>query len=345
MPTNSFSFGINFQTDLCSGSKSDIRALLSGSLCPIIMDSIAYELHKDIFTPDCKQQILLLPAGEEHKSQETVTRIYHFLLECNVSRNTEVFAIGGGTITDVVAYAVSTFKRGCRLILIPSTLLGMIDASVGGKTAINHNAVKNLIGTFYPAQKVMIVPELLHSLSDAELQNGLAEMLKLRFILPDLPDPDFRQHTYPTIELILEYAKAKLNICTHDLDDLGNRRLLNLGHTFGHILESSADYSIPHGEAVIWGIAVAAGISKKLGLITNAVSKRIIAGLKQHGFQTELDSVQRDSFIAAFPELIMQDKKKASDMLTLVLFKDSAQVAVFDNIPLQSVIELLPKCI
>jgi len=330
----SFNFGRNFTTTLNLRNKADFKNLLSACRSPIIMDKQVYELHRDLFNPSFDPKILLLPAGEQTKTQATVKLIYDHLLKCKADRNTEVFVIGGGTITDVAAYAVSTFKRGCRLTLIPSTLLGMIDAALGGKTALNYRSIKNLIGSLYPAERVVILPELLSTLPETELHNGLAEMLKLKFILPELSEPCFKEAGYPATDQIFEYAQAKLNICVSDLDDRGMRRLLNLGHTFGHTLESYTNYAIPHGAAIVWGIATAARTSNKLGYIDQNVCNGIITKLKAHGFKSELDTTIKAGFLAAFPDLVLHDKKKEGDILTLILFKGSGQVDIFEEISL-----------
>lgn len=309
------------------------------------MDRQVFNLHRDLinlpFTPD----ILQLTAGEETKTSETVKHIYDFLAKVNADRTTAIFVIGGGTISDTAAYAVSTFKRGCRLVIIPSTLLGMVDAALGGKTAINHKSVKNQVGTFYPAEQVIIVPELLQTLPEAERQNGLAEMLKLRFILPDLPNPCSIDEIIPSPEIIMEYAQAKLMFCSNDFTDRGDRRLLNLGHSFGHTLESFTDYRISHGNAVAWGIAAAARVSEKLGFITKEICSSIVSTLDSYSYTTTLDSDIKSYFLASFPELVLQDKKTENNVLTLVLFKDEGNVQICGGLSLKTITDILPDCI
>jgi 3-dehydroquinate synthase len=340
-----FSFSRNFSTILSLQTKAGIKALLSACSCPIIMDEQVCKFHSDLVSLPFAPRLLLLPAGESSKTPETVKLIYDFLAECKAGRSTDVFVIGGGTVTDTAAFAVSTFKRGCRLTLIPSTLLGMIDAALGGKTAVNFPSFKNLIGSFYPAAQVIISPDFLLTLPDTELKNGLAEMLKLKLILPALSEPRFASSGYPEADQIMEYAHAKLHICASDLDDTGSRRLLNLGHTFGHALESYSNYAISHGEAVVWGIATAAKISEKFGKLKSCVCHQIIQKLKSHGFKTELEAAIKNGFNAAFPTLVAHDKKSASDLLTLILFEDNAKPVIIDNIALQSITAILPDCI
>ena len=333
----SFSLSIDYETSICLSSKTEIAKRLATDSNPLIIDKQVFDLHSDLLNQSPPLHLLLLTAGEDSKSLEQVNHIYEFLLNCKADRSTIITVIGGGTITDASAYAVSTFKRGCRLTLIPSTLLGMIDASLGGKTAVNYNSAKNTIGTFYPAEQVIIVPELLTTLSEKELSNGMAEMLKLQFILPELPEPITSGSIYPQPEVIFEYAKAKLSICTQDLDDKGKRRLLNLGHTFGHALESYTDFTISHGKAIAWGIATAARVSYKLGYIDTDVCSKVVSKLKQYGFMTELDDSLKSGFIAAFPTLVAHDKKNEAGFLTLILFSGTGQVDMFKHIDIQTI--------
>ncbi len=253
--------------------------------------------------------------------------------------------MGGGTVTDAAAYSVSTFKRGCRLILIPTTLLGMIDAALGGKTALNYKSVKNLIGTFYPAEQVILVPEFLQTLPEDEVKNGLAEMLKLNFIMPDLPVPLILGNIIPAPEIIMDYAQAKLSICSNDLTDKGNRRLLNLGHSFGHTLESYTNFRISHGDAIAWGIATAARVSEKLGYINKDTANKIVNTLETYKFNTYLEAGIKSDFLASIPELILQDKKTDNDLLTLVLFKETGTVTLCKGLTPETITDILPDCV
>lgn len=341
--SHSYKFSRSFSTDLLVRTLHDVKSLLTHKTNPVIVDKQVFELYPELFDILPDSRLLKLSAGEQTKSLDTVRLIYDFLADNKVDRDTIIVVIGGGTITDLAAYAVSTYKRGCRLLLIPSTLLGMIDASLGGKTAVNYHSIKNLIGSFYPAEQVLLVPELLLTLSPNEIKNGLAEMLKLRFIIPDLPEFSPDVVISENAELIFEYANAKLNICSQDLNDMGQRRLLNLGHTFGHALESYSNYSEAHGEAVAWGIATAARLSERLKLIDIPSLDLIINTLKRFGFKTELETSIKTGFLLKLPELIRQDKKVQDNNLTLILFKESGIVSVCEHISLNTVISHLEE--
>ncbi len=336
----SFTLQLQCQTVLTALSLKELVILLSGKECPVIADRKVVSLYPDLFVSD-SERLLMLPAGEHYKNNSAVSRIHRFLLQCRTARNTEVIVLGGGTVTDTAAYAVSTFKRGCRLTLVPTTLLGMVDAAVGGKTAINSNGIRNLIGTFYPADRIIIIPDFLRTLSHKELLNGLVEMLKLRCIKRDLPDPVSILTDRNDQDLILSYASSKLEICARDPLDRKERRLLNLGHTFAHVLESIPGNGFSHGEAVAWGVAVAARLSCKLGLIDSNALEQIIEPFQKCGFELTLSPLIRETFLAAFPRLAVQDKKAVHQDLTLILFTAPHQVKAVDSIALDTVLPML----
>jgi 3-dehydroquinate synthase len=337
--------GITYETKLTQLNIDELVLKLEDSKCPLIMDANVYAIYKESFTRISKSSILTLSATTSTKTQETVNQIYSFLSEYNATRYTQVYVVGGGTIMDCAAFAVSTYKRGCRLILVPTTLLGMVDASIGGKTAINYNHKKNLIGSFYPAESVLIVPEFQSSLPEVEFSNGIAEMLKLWFIVPELELPVHSEEKMISPVQIIAYAKAKLAICSQDMFDNNQRRLLNLGHTFGHMLEALSSYEISHGTAVAWGMVIAGRMSRKLDLINEDVLHNIEVMLKQYGFTLQLDSKLREQFVTRFIDYITQDKKQSEKGITLVLFKDLRSVIIKENLPLDLVYKLLPACV
>lgn len=322
----------------------ELKVRLAVKNCPVIADKKVQSLYPDLFAAN-SEKLLLLPAGERHKTNSAVSRIHSFLLQCKTTRNTEVFVLGGGTITDTAAYAVSTFKRGCSLTLVPTTLLGMVDAAVGGKTAINSNGTKNLLGTFYPANKIIITPEFLSTLPQHKLLNGLAEMVKLWHIVPrlDLPRPSAINNL--SGDEIAAFAQAKLEICALDPLDRKERRLLNLGHTFGHVLEAMTGFRITHGKAVALGIVLAARFSHRSGYISHATAKDIEDSISALGFETRLDANSRKQFMTYSKSHLKNDKKADEAGLVLVLFKAYRQVFVSDTLPLPSVLQILPHCL
>lgn len=292
----------------------------------IIADEKLLQYYEEVFRGS-DLPILKLKAGEEHKSIESVSKIYDFLTRYNVSRSHSVHVFGGGTILDVAAFAGSTFKRGLKLWLYPSTLLAMVDAAIGGKTGYNYLQHKNLIGSFYPAERIQIYPGFLDTLPMAERRQGLAEMLKLYFIVPTLKKPVFAEDLMPSSELILLYAKAKMRICIKDPHDHGLRQHLNLGHSFGHALESSSGYKIAHGDAVIWGIGQAADLSLKLGRIEASVHRRIKQILSLYPMPDQALKIINGIDPQAISNFMQQDKKNTLQQ-RLILFSGYRKVDI-----------------
>jgi len=337
-------FLCSYSTAVKSASIPQIKTLFSRKNCAVIIDENAFFLYTYILPMMLSDAVMVLPAGEKTKSLQTATAIYRFLTDKNISRGSIVFAIGGGTVTDVTAYAVSTYKRGCRLWLIPTTLLGMTDAAIGGKTAVNYRGIKNVIGTFYPAEEVIICPEFQQTLPDTELSNGLAEMLKLWLIVPNLPQPKLDKSGWVAKKQILQYAEAKLKLCAQDLTDTGCRRLLNLGHTFGHIIESLSRYRIPHGNAVIIGIIIAARMSSKLGYLDTKELHKTESIINRYRFPYSIDDIPQAKYQKAFQKYIAQDKKTTDKGLSLVLFRGFRDVFIKDAMSTEEVLEKMPYC-
>jgi 3-dehydroquinate synthase len=221
----------------------------------------------------------------------------------------------------------------------------MTDAALGGKTAVNAEFLKNSAGTFYPAEEVIIIPEFQTTLAKQDLQNGLVEMLKLWFINSALPDiqPDNDGHIRS--RQILEYAKAKLDICAKDPFDRNDRRLLNLGHTFGHILESVSRYRIPHGNAVAHGMLISLRLSHLLGFYDKLGTGEMEEIIRKHGFGLQLREDLKLRFLKEADRLVRQDKKATQKGLTLILFRGYRQVFIHENVAIGAVTDLVPQCI
>lgn len=233
----------------------------------ILCDAKLRKLHPECFSSDEPLPTLALEAGEKSKTLSQCLKIYEFLSENAVGREDIIHVFGGGTICDLAAYAVSAFKRGCRLILYPSTLLAMIDAAIGGKTGVNHLGYKNFLGSFYPAEKIIIHTPFLKSLPKAELRQGFAEMMKYSLLCEDLVLSNFGNSRLLEDETILSFALYKMQVCALDPYDRKERLLLNFGHSFGHAIEAASQYKIKHGDAIVLGMNIACDFSFQEGLI------------------------------------------------------------------------------
>lgn len=240
--------------------------------------------------------VCIVKAGEEHKSIDSVLKIVKTALDNNLNRSSIFVGIGGGIVCDMSAFAASVFKRGALLELIPTTLLAMVDAAIGGKTGCDFGDYKNMIGSFYPAGKLHIAPEFTQSLSDTEFRSGLAEVLKTALLydkklfrlLQEKKEEVLRREAEIINHIVRVCTCAKARTVQKDLTERGIRMHLNLGHTFGHALETLAGLgTISHGEAVAWGIGRAIALSEKLELCPSSYKEEVFQALQSYGWSCE----------------------------------------------------------
>lgn len=237
----------------------------------LILDSTVKNIYENSL-PSCDNEVVLA-GGEVSKTPDILEKLWQKMSQANLRRDSSVVVAGGGTVCDIGAFAASTWKRGVNLTLIPTTMLCMVDASLGGKTAVNIAGAKNQAGTVYPASEIIVCPEFLETLSLKELNNGLAEALKTavigdRQIVEYLLNKDY-------LQAVKACLAVKGSIVAEDLEETGQRRLLNLGHTIGHCIEAVSCFEIDHGAAVAMGIPVAAEMG---GNHTFASELREVAG-------------------------------------------------------------------
>lgn len=218
------------------------------------------------------------PPGEKSKTYEEWERALEFFLDRGVTRKSHLIAIGGGAISDVAGFVASTLLRGISWSVVPTTLLSQIDASIGGKVAINAKAGKNLIGNFHPPEKIYVCHEFLESMSKKELMSGKGELLKYAFL--DKKIAKLLDQNKPLEEIVDACAKYKLDLVAQDLSEKGLRKILNLGHTIGHGIEWV--YKIPHGTAVMWGLALIFILEEQT---------QLLAKWKEYCRKMELDSL------------------------------------------------------
>ena len=263
-----------------------------------------------------KLQMLAITADEAHKTIDTVMEICRWLLEQGADRDALVLAVGGGVTTDMAGFAASIYKRGVRYANVPTTLLSMVDAAIGGKTGVNLDGYKNLLGVIRQPEFTAIFPEALETLPEREFRSGLAEMLKT-FIIKN-PKGAYERALAAgkeLAELIQLAAGIKQEIVEKDEFESGLRRRLNLGHTFAHAIEWWKPGKFTHGEAVAIGMVQAARISEKLGIAEEAgLADRIAADLKACGLPTELPCPVEELLPA-----ILKDKKAEGGRINFVL--------------------------
>lgn len=271
-------------------------------------------------------QRVVIPAGEEGKNWTSVELILRRALEQGLDRRSFFVGIGGGVVCDVTAFAASIYMRGTRLHLVPTTLLAMVDAAFGGKTAINFQGLKNMIGTFYPAERIWIHPMVLKTLPERELRSGMAEVIKssmlkdeeLFHLLETIAEQggSFKDLSLDLYKILIQRSlEVKAFYVTRDLREQELRTHLNLGHTFGHGLESATQFKkYTHGEAVAWGLYRAMDAGLSIGLTDPQYAKRVRALLSRFGYAEQVAEVKPDEIFQA----MQQDKKKRGTLRFLI---------------------------
>jgi 3-dehydroquinate synthase len=279
----------------------------------------------------------VLPDGEQFKTLEMVDRIYTALLEQRFSRQATLIALGGGVIGDMTGFAAATYQRGVHFVQVPTTLLSQVDSSVGGKTGVNHPLGKNMIGAFYQPRLVLADTATLHTLDERQFASGMAEVIKYGLIADEpfflwleenmdaLMDRDAACLAYA----IQRSCRCKADVVEADEKETSRRALLNLGHTFGHAIETGMGYGEwLHGEAVGAGMCLAADLSQRLGW------------LSQHAFERTVQLIRRAKLpiyppkalsVERFLDLMAVDKKVLDGRLRLVLLKEIGQAVVTDK--------------
>ncbi|QEL63801.1 3-dehydroquinate synthase [Oryzomicrobium terrae] len=279
---------------------------------------------------------IVLPDGEAYKDWSTLNRVFDVLLERHAERSTTLIALGGGVIGDLTGFAAACYQRGVPFIQVPTTLLSQVDSSVGGKTAINHPRGKNMIGAFYQPRLVLADLDTLDTLPDRELAAGLAEVIKYGLIR----DAEFLAWLEANMTLLLARDKTALAYAVHrscehkaevvaaDEKEAGERALLNLGHTFGHAIETGLGYGAwLHGEAVAVGTLMAAELSARLGWLDRAAVERVEALFRIAGLPVRGPDLGGDRYL----ELMSHDKKVQDGRLRLVLLAQLGRAVLTDQ--------------
>lgn len=247
---------------------------------------VVYDQNVAWVVKDFPWKALPIETSESRKTLETVEGICRWLVEQNASRSALILAVGGGITTDMAGFAASIYKRGIRYANLPTTLLSQVDAAIGGKTGVNLDGYKNMLGAFRMPEATFISADVLRTLPQRELRSGLAELLKT-FLLADGKAYETALLHGVTQELILKAARIKEDIVGRDPFEKGERAKLNLGHTFGHAIEHASAGSIPHGEAVAMGIILAARLGESLGISTIGLSRGLKADFEAAGLPTD----------------------------------------------------------
>lgn len=324
-------------------------ALISNTtVAPLYLDAVARGLEEVGIgvTP------VILPDGEAHKNWESLTLIYDALLASRCDRSTTIVALGGGVIGDLAGFAAATYQRGVPFIQMPTTLLSQVDSSVGGKTGINHPRGKNMVGAFWQPKLVLADTDTLRTLPDRELSAGMAEVIKYGLIR-DLPFLGWLEANMAALlardgrllaEAIERSCRNKAGVVVADEYETakeGGRALLNLGHTFGHAIETGLGYGEwLHGEAVAAGTIMAAELSRRLGWLTSAEAGRVSTLLQRAGLPVRGAALGA----ARYLELMAHDKKVLAGTLRLILLRGLGNAVTCADAPQAEIVAAIETC-
>lgn len=315
---------------------------------PSLYKLYAAPLEESLRTAGFHVTACLVPEGERSKTLLSASRLFTRLAQGGADRHSLVCALGGGVIGDLAGFAAATYMRGIPLVQIPTSLLAMVDSSVGGKTAVNHKLGKNLIGAFYPPRVVFTDTALLQSLPEREYLCGLSEIAKAGAI-GDVELFEFieqhveaiRQREEDVLTTLIERAIAvKIRVVQEDPYEKGVRAILNFGHTLGHALEAATMYTTySHGEAVAVGMALVAILSERLGYCTAATRSRLCALIEALGLPTTYSDLAPQRLL----EIMTHDKKSLNGVVRFVLLKAIGEVAYHQQVPVEVLQTLLAE--
>ncbi len=350
-------YDVRIGPNLLAQAGTHVSPLVSRPKVAVITDETVGALHlatleQGLSAAGIAMQALYLPAGEATKCWEQLERCVDWLLDQQVERRDVVVAFGGGVIGDLVGFAAAILRRGVRFVQIPTSLLAQVDSSVGGKTGINARQGKNLIGAFHQPSLVLADTAVLGTLEPRDFLAGYGEVVKYGL----LGDSDFFEwletqgpalaagDMTTRIEAVRRSVQMKADIVVRDETEQGDRALLNLGHTFGHALETATGYSdrLLHGEGVAIGCALAFELSARLGLCAQEEPSRVRAHLRTMGMKTDLSDIEGDLPDAAgLLTLMGQDKKVVDGQLRFILARGIGQAFVSSDVPSDVVLGVL----
>lgn len=292
--------------------------------------------------------VITIPAGEQYKTLDTTKWVYDELLKLRLDRRGTLVALGGGVVGDLAGFVAATYLRGVEFVQCPTSLLAMVDASVGGKTGVDMPQGKNLVGAFKQPKAVIADIETLKTLPSAEFAAGMAELIK-HGLIDDVSLFEILEGIKTTFtasewdkitltSLIAQAVEVKIGIVEEDPYENGRRATLNLGHTFGHVIEHASNYQIRHGEGVAMGLVAAANLSSRLGYCHSDLQVRIESVLQKAGLPIRIPS----NFSAEnLYDMMFSDKKVASRQLRFILIANVGEVFIQSGVPKTAVLETI----
>lgn len=314
----SLCYQIKIGKDILKNTGTEVSNIISPCKAAIISDSNVFPLYGETVSKSLENagfsvSEYVFPAGEKSKNLTTYAKILDFLAGVPLSRNDIIIALGGGVTGDMAGFCAATYLRGIKYVQIPTTILAACDSSVGGKTAVDLDCGKNLVGAFHQPSLVLCDTDTFKTLDKKQISCGYSEIIKYGMI----SDKELFESLFcnnADIEKILSVCvKIKSGIVERDEKESGERKLLNFGHTLGHAVEKHSDFSLTHGDAVSVGMMMICKISEKLGLCEN-ITPKLSQLLKKYSLPLEYDISKKDML-----KLVSNDKKAAGDTITLVV--------------------------
>ncbi|MGB4065212.1 MAG: iron-containing alcohol dehydrogenase [Azonexus sp.] len=342
IPSRIHDYDVHIGADL-----SPLAGLIADGKTVFVVDAEIAQRYAAAFSGLPAERLLCLPARESLKNLETVMQIYRFLLTFDIKRQLHLVSVGGGIIQDVSGFAASTLYRGIHWTFFPTTLLAQADSCVGSKTSLNFDEYKNTLGSFYPPQQVFICTDFLKTLPAQAIDSGVGEIIKF-LLLTDLEKPslikiaalleEVRQENY--LAAIYETHLVKKSYIQQDEFDVGKRNLFNYGHCFGHALEATSDYAVPHGVAVTIGMWFANILSVERGYLSASLHQH----LRDVFFRPNINVPVTQDYLAAEAIIaaLKRDKKRVGSALTMILLvNDGMGSAKVDDIQPEEVARAL----
>ncbi|MCF6174584.1 MAG: 3-dehydroquinate synthase [Victivallaceae bacterium] len=345
------SYTITIRPGLLDQTLELLKEKIDKRRCLVIADSHVYSLYGERMEQKLREagaevSSSVFPEGEENKHLNTMAAIYHDAVKAGLNRKSLIVALGGGVSGDIAGFAAATYMRGIEFIQIPTSLLAMVDSSVGGKTGVDLPEGKNLVGAFWQPKAVIIDPKLLTTLDIREIRCGLAEIVKYAVII-DAELFDLLQNNVDKLlnldldfyaQIIARCCKIKAKIVAEDEREAGVRALLNYGHTFGHAIEQVANFSIGHGEGVAIGMCMAADLAVKLGLCAPGVEQKQRILLESLGLPCSTELAPE-----AIREAMKSDKKNTDGTTVVVLPRGIGRAEVVDDAPSAMILDAIKQ--
>ena len=310
--------------------------------CAVVTNETVGRYHAEVVLDGLRQADfepvrLNLPDGEQFKTLATVDNLYSELIKAKLDRRSPIIALGGGVLGDTAGFAAASYLRGVPLVQIPTTLLAMVDSSVGGKTGVDLPEGKNLVGAFKQPEMVVVDAGVLATLPDAEFRAGLAEVVKHGIIDDTELFAALEADAYELTWLLQRAISVKIRVVQEDPFEQGRRAVLNLGHTFGHAFERLSNFELRHGFGVAIGMACAARLATHLGYCAGDTTERIITLLEKLRLPTTVPSYLADEVWAA----MATDKKRQGNQLRFILPRAVGDVDIFPDVPKADVKSIL----